>query len=338
MRAEDKRVIGRSELASRIESGMILEMSVILLQTVKGKCPRCYHINVISGNSTWINWWVSLISLLILLSILDRSSKCPAQFQATEAGDSGETNDEKVNGERGEVDETNDRDNEPMTVSPHLYVIQFLFFLLINNNGFHNETRSTRSGATHYEDPELENDDGALCYRRFHIIYKSPLLSGGIHIHPILGFNSRAPPLLFDLSLTWRDARTNTSSLSHLSDRTFLEPAIYPPMDRLSLINIPWTLTILPSSQPFVAIIDVLKQLFHWLQRKVSRMEWELEPRDSQLGITYAFYQRITRDLQTAAVEKRKGLKRVDFLEGHNQFLGLSSTRQGPAVWALHVR
>jgi len=173
-------------------------------------------------------------------------------------------------------------------------------------------------------------------------LYKPSLpLPAGVlvRIHPTLGFNPHTPPLLFDLSIPRTAARTNTSPPSHLSDRTLLEPATYPPVDRLTLITkLPWTLTIAPSSQPFVAIIDVLEQLYRWLRLTVSQKEFDMESYDSQRAITAAFHQRFNRDRQTAAVEKKKGLKRIDFLKGHNRFMGLSSTKDGPTVWALNVR
>jgi len=63
-----------------------------------------------------------------------------------------------------------------------------------------------------------------------------------------------------------------------------------------------------------------------------------MESRQSQREITAAFNQRVNRDRRTAAVEERKGLKRIDFLKGHNQFMGLSSTKVGPDMWTLNVR
>jgi hypothetical protein len=158
-------------------------------------------------------------------------------------------------------------------------------------------------------------------------------------IHPTLGLHPHAPLLLFDVSISPAAARTNTSPPLHLSDRALLEPATYPPVNRLTLItNLPWRLTIGPSSQSYVAIIDVLEQLYRWLRLTVSQREFDMESHRSRDEISAVFHQRFNRDWQTAAVEKKKGLKRVDFLKGRNRFMGLSSTKEGPTVWALNVR
>jgi hypothetical protein len=65
LRAEDSQVINPSELASTVEPGMVIEMSIILRQKFaigdnEKACPRCRYINssrkLING---WIEWQVS---------------------------------------------------------------------------------------------------------------------------------------------------------------------------------------------------------------------------------------------------------------------------------------
>lgn len=63
-----------------------------------------------------------------------------------------------------------------------------------------------------------------------------------------------------------------------------------------------------------------------------------MESPEAQHRIGMAFSQRINRDPYTKKVEESKGLKRVDFLRGRNQFMGLSSTKKGPTTWFLDVR
>lgn len=63
-----------------------------------------------------------------------------------------------------------------------------------------------------------------------------------------------------------------------------------------------------------------------------------MESHESQREISTAFHQRVNRDPWRAAVEEKKGLKRIDFLKGHNRFMGLSSTKLGPDMWTLNVR
>lgn len=68
IRADNNQVIGWSELPNTVESGMILEMSIILrqetaFQNTKEKCPRCGHVNLnVTANRGWIEWKVLFIS------------------------------------------------------------------------------------------------------------------------------------------------------------------------------------------------------------------------------------------------------------------------------------
>lgn len=64
VRAEDNQIIGPSELADTVESGIKLEMGILMRQgtafrDTKDKCPRCGHMN---QNATidhdWIEWRV----------------------------------------------------------------------------------------------------------------------------------------------------------------------------------------------------------------------------------------------------------------------------------------
>jgi hypothetical protein len=62
--SEDSQIVGLSELASMVEQGMKLEMSIVLwqqtnFQDIKEKCPRCHHINVnATVDQAWIQWKV----------------------------------------------------------------------------------------------------------------------------------------------------------------------------------------------------------------------------------------------------------------------------------------
>lgn len=43
------------------------------------------------------------------------------------------------------------------------------------------------------------------------------------------------------------------------------------------------------------------------------------------------------RDPKKVMEEKKKGMKRVDFLMKKHRFMGLSSTSKGPDIWQMHV-
>jgi len=61
MCAVDNQIVGPSKLASTVESGMKLEMGIVMraFQHTKGKCPRCRHVNShATVNRVWIDWRV----------------------------------------------------------------------------------------------------------------------------------------------------------------------------------------------------------------------------------------------------------------------------------------
>jgi hypothetical protein len=161
-----------------------------------------------------------------------------------------------------------------------------------------------------------------------------------VEINPLLGYHPHSPKLIFDLSIPWEAITTNTSPPVRLSKPAFYEPATNPPTPYLQLkcSNLPWTLDIVAKSTYFVTIFDVLAQLYTLLRCTVSEKEFNIESLESQREITAAFFKRVNRDPWTSVVEEKKGLKRIDFLKGHNRFMGLSSTKLGPDMWALNVR
>lgn len=166
-----------------------------------------------------------------------------------------------------------------------------------------------------------------------------PPVDGPTRIHPSLGFHPLNPPLSYDLSLPSTAVTTSTNPPAQISARILLEAATQPPVEKLVLKSpLPWTMTIRPTSHAFVTVLDVLEQLYFRLRTVVTEKEYAVEKGDSQTAIATAFHQRVNRDWQTAAVETKKGLKRIDFLKGHNRFMGLSSTKEGPHVWLLNVR
>ena len=62
IRPEDGQIISRSDLATAVEPGMVLEISIILRQNKTyqdnaKKCPRCNYINY-NATGDWILWKV----------------------------------------------------------------------------------------------------------------------------------------------------------------------------------------------------------------------------------------------------------------------------------------
>ena len=57
MRAEDSHTIDPSDLASTVESGMRLEMGIVMRKMTadQEKCPRCGHMKSnVAANNGWI--------------------------------------------------------------------------------------------------------------------------------------------------------------------------------------------------------------------------------------------------------------------------------------------
>ena len=62
IRSGDSQMISRSEFANMVESGMKLEMSIVLRQKTANqeRCPRCSHLNShVAASRSWIEWQVS---------------------------------------------------------------------------------------------------------------------------------------------------------------------------------------------------------------------------------------------------------------------------------------
>ena len=61
IRADDSQVVGPSELAGVVESGTVLEMSIVLRQSAahQKQCPRCGYGNLtVAMDNVWIEWQV----------------------------------------------------------------------------------------------------------------------------------------------------------------------------------------------------------------------------------------------------------------------------------------
>ena len=104
---DDGQVIKRSDLASVVEPGMILEMTIVLrqnltFQIVNEKCPRCGHINAKSViNSSWIEWKVVLTFFAgQTINLINYSSQCAGQFSVSED----DLQDDVIHDERGGMD------------------------------------------------------------------------------------------------------------------------------------------------------------------------------------------------------------------------------------------
>ncbi len=94
---------------------------------------------------------------------------------------------------------------------------------------------------------------------------------------------------------------------------------------------------------PFVTVANVLEQIYSFLRTNVSEKEcnkMQLAP-PALKNVYRAFHERYRRIMDPVALteERDKGLKRVDFLQGHDTFMGLANTGGDRMldVWQLFV-
>jgi len=93
-------------------------------------------------------------------------------------------------------------------------------------------------------------------------------------------------------------------------------------------------------AKSFISVRDLLEAWYCFLRLPVLPSEYDALPsREMKDAVAIAFHTRCGRapSKEAAGEELRKGVKRVDFLIGRNRFMGLSSTKLGPDVWAMNL-
>lgn len=160
------------------------------------------------------------------------------------------------------------------------------------------------------------------------------LPDGTVLIHKILGL-SQSRPFKFDISVS---PPVLPSSLTPL---LLSSAATTPPLPSVRIVctHLPWALDVLPDSPKpaaFVSVADLLTGLARALRLPVTEAEYTRELPDKRARIQRAFEERCAKS-GNMQEERRKGIKRVDFLVGDKFFVGLSRTDRGPDVWKLSV-
>ncbi|KAJ7226081.1 hypothetical protein GGX14DRAFT_642749 [Mycena pura] len=167
----------------------------------------------------------------------------------------------------------------------------------------------------------------------------TPVNVGGVPvaIHPVLAFaGTMFPPhLAFNVTLPAENVRPMDLRVLH-------EDATSPRLHSLVLVHPrlsyrAWQITITPAEGKYVRVCDVLEGIYKSLRQQATAADYESLPsRDAQKEATAAFTRRWMQmpDSEMAALERSKGLKRVDFL-GTSTFGGLSQSPHGPNYWDL---
>ncbi|OJT03726.1 hypothetical protein TRAPUB_5548 [Trametes pubescens] len=183
-----------------------------------------------------------------------------------------------------------------------------------------------------------------------------PLPVATVQIHPVLACTPGiGVPLSWDLTQDVNTVLVRTqTSLRTVSDQLAMEPATTPRVASITIVSehLPWQITVSPNQDaawaaPYITVGDVLYALYRALRIGVTAAELHMCDRNHQERVhaTYsARYSQVAR-ADERAVEKNKGIKRVDFLCGARMFAGLSLVPDGsPAkgltpglVWRLHV-
>ena len=85
---------------------------------------------------------------------------------------------------------------------------------------------------------------------------------------------------------------------------------------------------------------DVLSSIYRSLRTNITASEFNTFQSPTDRGrATRAYEQRYRRQrsVRVYEEEKRGGMKRIDFLMGHTQFLGISNENHRLEEWRLHV-
>jgi len=102
---------------------------------------------------------------------------------------------------------------------------------------------------------------------------------------------------------------------------------------------LPWKIQVIAGNGSFVSVLDIINAIYHCLRAGVGGPEFSkyLPARKDQDRATAAYRQRYRRykDPRTYDEEKRRGLRRIDFLMGHSEFRGLSKTNSA-SKWFLN--
>ena len=154
-------------------------------------------------------------------------------------------------------------------------------------------------------------------------------LTPDVRLHPAL----RAPNLQYDVR------SPPTQSSPHLSQVILSTPASIPPLPSLGLRvgDLPWLFNVLPKvglspGNTYVTVQDVLLAIHYHLRTAVKGAEYEAMSRSRKAEIFREFERRVGSD----TLQRGKGLRRVDFLNGRLRAQGLVRNSKD-SLWEVIV-
>ncbi|KAF9476173.1 hypothetical protein BDN70DRAFT_812741 [Pholiota conissans] len=131
-----------------------------------------------------------------------------------------------------------------------------------------------------------------------------------------------------------------------LSRRIWKECATYPPLPRITITipNFPWIIDVRATKTSYVTLEDVVDTIYASLRKTLSRSDLyavasKLAPTD-QYYAARAYEHRYgnRRSAEFYDDEKRRSLRRVDFLVGRTHFMGLVNNSRKSDQWQLNTR
>ncbi|KAL0960273.1 hypothetical protein HGRIS_011901 [Hohenbuehelia grisea] len=199
-------------------------------------------------------------------------------------------------------------------------------------------SRSTKLPPPYTDGSDYTSDDSSSSVLSIPMVSRAaPRAYAPIPLHYLLAFTSQTPFVDFDISLP----PSKTAFMS--APVILLEPATAPPLSLLSIRcpGTPWTVTVAPSYGGVVSVWDVLVAIYSTLRRSVTPDEYAALPsHEATKRVNAAYRSRHSHigDPEKRWKEEQKGVKRVDFLQGMNRFMGLTTTAEDyPGMWTLVV-
>ncbi|KAG5641591.1 hypothetical protein DXG03_004674 [Asterophora parasitica] len=171
----------------------------------------------------------------------------------------------------------------------------------------------------------------------------SPLPYVPSAIHDLLGVAQvGAPPIHCDLTLEPSLSTVGLNPKYHLHPHALYEPATTPPLGRMvidctHLLKPAWAMIEVWATNPNVGVtvMDVLHAIYRALRTGTTGDDFNALAYHDQKKVNDAYQRRVKLFRGDKAIERAKGVKRIDYLKEKHLFGGLVETKSGPDIWRL---
>ncbi|KAG5717225.1 Tyrosine-protein kinase isoform SRK4, partial [Termitomyces sp. T112] len=156
-------------------------------------------------------------------------------------------------------------------------------------------------------------------------------------INPILDYNRQDPHVIYELCSYPEPPTLSFPILGRIYNHTdFTQLATNPPVDQMRLFHplLPWYIDVHKIIQEGVTVQDVIMDVYMGLQTQINARDYFTEELGSwtRKKIATAYVRRTQGNNQ----EKGNGIRKVDYLEEKNVFVGLVRTKNG--MWEMKTR